>query len=292
MAKSKSGGTRSYLRGRIANDVYSIGKDSAGKKQQVVRSLAEQVANPQTVSQMRGRMIMSTVMQVVSGLSQIIDHSFDNMPAGQPSISEFIRVNYALLKDDVANHPAEGNSFGCNKYQEKGAKAGAWLVSRGDATVPSYVAAKGATAEGIGIAKTAAMTTAGAVRTMMGMAAEDYLTFIAVKADGSCEFFRVHVSSTLADATVLTAENVAQLFDIDNPFGLNVTVTLADTEITIAAADTTVVANGIIFTKHNSGVFLHSTTTLAVIGAPTFTADVAIESYPLGTERFLNGGEL
>ena len=46
MAKSKVGGTRAYIRGRIGSDVYSIGKTSAGKKQQVVRSLAEQVKNP------------------------------------------------------------------------------------------------------------------------------------------------------------------------------------------------------------------------------------------------------
>lgn len=292
MAKSKSGGTRSYLRGRIANDVYSIGKDSKGAKQQVVRSLAEQVANPQTVSQMRGRMIMSTVMQAVSGLSLLIDHSFDNVPTGQPSISEFIRKNYALIKEDVSAHPTEGNSFGLNKYQEKGAKAGALQVSYGDAAVPGYVAAKGAASEGIGIAKTAAMSTASAVRTMMGMSAEDYLTFVAIKADGACEFFRVHVSTALAADTALTADNIAQLFDIDNPFNLDLTVSLADTEITIAAADTTVVANGIIFTKNVSGVFRHSTTFLSVIGTPAFTAEVALETYPLGSERFLNGGEL
>lgn len=46
MAKSKSGGTRSYIRGKIGADVYSVGKDGKGKRQQVVRSLAEQVANP------------------------------------------------------------------------------------------------------------------------------------------------------------------------------------------------------------------------------------------------------
>lgn len=48
MAKSKSGGTRAYIRGRVGADVYSIGKTANGKKQQVVRSLAETVANPQT----------------------------------------------------------------------------------------------------------------------------------------------------------------------------------------------------------------------------------------------------
>ena len=93
MAKGKSGGTRSFLRGRVASDVYSIGKDAKGNKQQIVRSLAESVANPQTLAQMRGRMIMSTIMQAVSSMAMIIDHSFDNVPAGQPKVSEFIKRN-------------------------------------------------------------------------------------------------------------------------------------------------------------------------------------------------------
>ena len=62
MAKSKNGGTRAMIRGRVGSDVYSIGKDGKGARQQVVRSLAEQVANPRTQAQMFNRMIMSTVM--------------------------------------------------------------------------------------------------------------------------------------------------------------------------------------------------------------------------------------
>ena len=133
MAKAKSGGTRSFLRGRVGSDVYSIGKDAKGNKQQIVRSLAESVANPQTLAQMRGRMIMSTIMQAVSSMAAIIDHSFDNVPAGQPNVSEFIRRNYALVKADVAAHPASGNEFGLNKYGEKGVKQGAYVVSGGSA---------------------------------------------------------------------------------------------------------------------------------------------------------------
>ena len=68
MAKSKNGGSRAYIRGRIGSDVYSVGKDGMGKKQQVVRSLAVQVTNPRSQSQMFNRMIMSTVMQGVSAL--------------------------------------------------------------------------------------------------------------------------------------------------------------------------------------------------------------------------------
>ena len=123
MAKSKNGGSRAYIRGRIGSDVYSVGKNGMGEKQQVVRSLAEQVSNPRTSGQMFGRMIMSTTMQAVSALTAIIDHSFDGVPKGQPSISQFIKNNYALIKADAIAHSAASNKFGLNKYQEKGIKA-------------------------------------------------------------------------------------------------------------------------------------------------------------------------
>ena len=292
MAKSKSGGTRSYLRGRIASDVYSIGRDASGKKQQVVRSLAETVKNPQTVAQMRGRMIMSTVMQAVSGMSQIIDHSFDNVPNGQPSISEFIRRNYALIKADVAAHPASGNQFGLNKYQEKGVKAGAYLISDGKAIVPSAIDVTTAVDGLLAFKYTSTLTTAGQLRKAFGMGEEDYATLCIIDNQGKFVFFRVHVDYTLADDTVISADNVAQLFDIENPLGLSVAVTFTAGEIQIADSSIISRAGGVIFTDKVGSGFEHSETYLDPDGDPAFNADVALPTYPEGAERFLNGGEL
>lgn len=292
MAKSKSGGTRSYLRGRIASDVYSIGRDASGKKQQVVRSLAEQVKNPQTIAQMRGRMIMSTVMQAVSGMSQIIDHSFDNVPNGQPSISEFIRRNYALIKADVAAHPASGNQFGLNKYQEKGVKAGAYLISAGKAIVPSAIDTEVVGQGLISFTYTSTLTTAAQIREALGMGEEDYVTLCIINNEGKFYFFRVHVDYTLADDTVISAENVDQLFDIENPLGMNIAVSFSAGEIQISDSSIVSKAAGVIFTDKVGSGFEHSESYLDPDGEPAFTADVALPTYPEGTERFLNGGEL
>lgn len=292
MAKSKSGGTRSFLRGRIANDVYSIGKDGKGKKQQVVRSLAESVANPQTTAQMRGRMIMATVMQAVSGLSQLIDHSFDGVATGQPSISEFIRRNYALIKADVAANPDENNVFGLNKYQEKGTKGGAYLVSAGSAILPSAVITVYNGDGSLTITKTTDVTTAAQIRYLLGMGAEDYLTKVVIANDGKVYFFRVSVSSTLADETVITSANADQLFSVDNPLGLTFTYNVGEVGINVTPANITAMAEGVIYTQKTSDGFIHSTCVLAHAGNLSFTADVALPTYPIGEERFLNGGEL
>lgn len=292
MAKSKSGGTRSYLRGRIASDVYSIGRDSAGKKQQVVRSLAEQVKNPQTTAQMRGRMIMSTVMQAVSGMAPIIDHSFDNVPNGQPSISEFIRRNYALVKADVAAHPAAGNSFGLNKYQEKGIKVGKWLISDGSAIIPSAIDPEVAMDGFLDFKYDQSLTTAGQLREAFGMGEEDYATVCVVDNKGEFVFFRVRVLYTLAADTVISADNIAQLFSVENPLGTNAHPVFSAGEIQVQDSNIIARAGGVIFTKKTSAGFEHSQSALYASADPTFTADVALPTYPVGTERFLNGGEL
>lgn len=292
MAKSKSGGTRSYLRGRIASDVYSIGRDASGKKQQVVRSLAEQVKNPQTIAQMSGRMIMSTVMQAVSGLAQLIDHSFDGKPNGQPSISEFISRNYHLIAADAKANPSTNNKFGLNKYQEKGIKGGQYLVSDGDAIKPAAADINIVGSVALVIRKAATDTTAGQIRALLGMGSEDYLTYVGIGTDGAAFFFRVRVLSTLADDVVLTQDNVSQLFSVENPSGLNIAITLDGSSILISDTGQAVLSEGIIFTKKSAEGFIHSTTTLTNTDAVEFSADVALPTYPVGSERFLNGGEL
>ena len=285
MAKGKSGGTRSFLRGRVASDVYSIGKDAKGNKQQIVRSLAESVANPQTLAQMRGRMIMSTVMQAVSSMATIIDHSFDNVPAGQPNVSEFIRRNYALVKADVAAHPASGNAFGLNKYGEKGIKQGAYVVAGGSAADISSVQLNG-TNKTLVIALSAGATIAD-LRTALGIGTEDYFTAVCVTADGKFLYNRFHVSTSLPSATEISADNIASVISLDG----NVAVTLAFASNTITATFADFSANaGIIVSRKENASYKHNDVVLVAPNAPTFTSDDALPTYPTGSQRFLNGG--
>ena len=285
MAKAKSGGTRSFLRGRVASDVYSIGKDAKGNKQQIVRSLAESVANPQTLAQMRGRMIMSTIMQAVSSMAAIIDHSFDNVPAGQPNVSEFIRRNYALVKTDVAAHPASGNTFGLNKYGEKGIKQGAYVVAAGSAADIAGVQLNG-TSKTLVIALSAGATIAD-LRSALGIGTEDYFTAVCVTADGKFVYNRFHVSQSLPSATVISADNIESVITLDGNVG--VTLAFASNKITATFADFSANA-GIIVSRKENATYKHNDVVLVAPAAPTFTSDDALPTSPTGTQRFLNGG--
>lgn len=288
MAKSKVGGSRAYIRGRIGADVYSIGKDGKGTRQQVVRSLAEQVSNPRTESQMFGRMVMSTVMQAVSALQPIIDHSFDGLPKGQPSISEFIRRNYALVKADAIANPASGNKFGLVKYQEKGAKGGQFVVSNGTMAVPSAVSAL---SNVMSIELTAQTTTVGGLKAALGLSADGYITYVGILPDGSGLFVRAHVDTTLADETALTAENIASIVKLEanSPASVILETNTVSIQHGLTAEP---VSFGIIVSDLVDGSWKHNKCTLENDSTPTFTSDVALPTYPVGTEQFLNGGDL
>lgn len=285
MATSKTGGSRAYLRGRVGSDVYSIGKDANGKKQQVVRSLAENVKNPQTKSQMFGRMVMSTVMQAVSAMRPIIDHSFDNVPAGQPNVSEFIKRNYNLIATDAKAHESADNTFGLNKYQEKGAKMGAYVISVGSA-----IGIKGTVIDGANKTLTIALSagaTMGDLKSAIGLTSDDYFTACAILANGRFAYERFHINPDFSDATAISAQNVGDLFAVEG--NVTATISLSGNNVVITLSEFSANA-GIIVSRKVLNGYQHSSVTLATPTNPSWTSQVALATYPVGQERFLNGG--
>lgn len=291
MAKSKSGGTRSYIRGKIGADVYSIGKNGKGDKQQVVRSLAEVVSNPQTEAQMKGRMIMSSVMQAVSALSPIIDHAFDGRPTGQPNISEFISRNYALVKADVEAHPTSANTFGLNKYQEKGAKGGAYIISKG--VVPEPVAFTTGVSDGVA---TLEIILGGANKTvadflaLSGLQKGDYFTLVAIRQGGAgLAYARIKILETASDETQIADANLDTIFSIES----NVDV-YKGVEDNVLEFQFQILSNsaGTILSRKNNAGWEHSTCTMAYTAGLDWNASEALPTYPQGTSRFLNGGDI
>lgn len=288
MAKSKSGGTRSFLRGRVGADVYSIGKNAKGAKQQVVRSLAETVANPQTQNQMRGRMIMSTVMQAVAALKPIIDHSFDNVSGRQPNISEFITRNYALVKADVAANPSSNNAFGLNMYQEKGVKRGAYIIADGNAVIPAaLVLTKASGAIAITLPSDA-ITIAG-LKAALGMTSEEYFTLVGITSNGAANYERFRVNPTLADNTAITTDNIGDVFAVEGNAAAAVALTGNVINITLGS-----VANccAVIVSMKTTSGYIHNKAILGDATGIDYNADAALPTYPVGAQDYLNGGDI
>lgn len=295
MAKSKSGGTRGLLRGRVASDVYSIGKTAEGKTQQVVRSLAESVKNPQTENQMRGRMIMSTVMQAVSALRPVIDHSFDALPSGQPCISEFIRRNYALIKADVAAFPADGaqSSFALNGYQEKGIMPGAYVVADGSVIIPDTIEVVNSAT--VTISELNAQSTLADLAAVIGITGSGYSTIIGVSAEDGATFVRFSVKANAVMTTTLTPEVFAANIDVEGNTTVSANFVAGENPsfaIFIASEDNNK-AGGFIKSELSNGAWHHSSSKLVVqAGSLGHNAQSVLPTYPVGTEQYLNGGDL
>lgn len=288
MAKSKSGGTRTYLRGRVGSDVYSIGRDSKGKKQQVVRSLAESVSNPQTSAQMRGRMILSTIAQALAVLRPIVDHSFDNVIGAQANLSEFTSRNYGLIKADIAAHPASGNAFGLVAYKEKGAKQGQYVISDGQATIPAALVLTKATGI-IAITLPSDAITIGGLKSALGMTSEEYFTLVGLTTNGAANYERFRVNPTLPDTTAISSTNIGDVFAVEGNAVASVAIASNVISITLAsvAGDCAV-----IISKKANGKYIHNE---AVLGDGTdFDApsDAVLPTYPVGNENYLNGGDI
>lgn len=292
MAKSPVGGSRSFLKGRIGSDVYSLGKDGKGKRQQVVRSLAEEVANPRTSSQMVGRMLMSTVMQAVKFFNPIIDHSFDGVAVGQPSVSEFIRRNYSILKAEKGQY---------NEYQEKGIKANAYVISAGRAVWPEGVSfgqcsdddSTAFGAWGVNIPFTFQTTTVGQLRALLQSQSEDdYITVVCAQGNEQAQpsIARFRVKPDLADDVVINDQDM-KLFDVEVIAG-RAEATIGTTFITLRAGTwNTQYAQGAILSTKKNGKWVHTSCTLgAPYGETNF--DTALATYPVGSAQFLNGGDL
>lgn len=288
MAKSKSGGTRTYIRGRVGSDVYSIGRDAKGKKQQVVRSLAESVANPQTQAQMKGRMIMSTLAQAQSALLPIIDHSFDGVSGRRANLAEFVSRNYALIKADVAAHPSSGNKFGLVAYQEKGAKQGQYVISDGKALIPAALVLTKATGV-ITITLPADDITIGGLKSALGMSSEEYFTLVGINTNGSAEYERFRVNPSLADTTAIAAGNIGDVFAIEG--NVAATISVASNVITITLGSVAGCCAVIVSIKSASG-YIHNQAVLGEGVSFTSAADIALPTYPVGAQDYLNGGDI
>ena len=288
MAKSKSGGTRTYLRGRVGSDVYSIGRDSKGKKQQVVRSLAESVSNPQTQSQMRGRMILSTIAQALAVLRPIVDHSFDNVIGAQANLSEFTSRNYGLIKADIAAHPASGNAFGLVAYKEKGAKQGQYVISDGQATIPAALVLTKATGV-IAITMPVGNVTIAGLKSALGMSNEEYFTLVGLTTTGAAAYERFRVNPSLSDDTVISAENISNVFAVEG--NAVATIGLAGESISITLAEIAGCC-AVIVSKKANGKYIHNEAQLGDGTSFAAPADTALPTYPVGNENYLNGGDI
>lgn len=307
MAKSKS--FFGLRRGSTKSLTFSVYEG-----QQVTKDRVTEVKNPRTPSQMTQRMVMATALAMYSAGKEIFDHSFQGITYGAKSMNKFLADNVKLIR---ANVLASGTDFQANVYGNKAALAGSFKLSEG--TLPEipqgYVSMPNDGAQmaiKIGIGETIKVSD---VKAYLGLSDGDFFTLIGLR-DGNTTITVGSKEQTNASAlcfvrfyipvgednTTITAENFVSLFtpEYRNCVGAviassgagattNWTVTV---NLSASLNVYTSVASCIKSAKVN-GVWARSTAywELSRPGSAV-NYDEALETYPLGQDYVLNGGDV
>lgn len=194
-----------HARGKVGDLVFS-----RVNGQQVTRARAAVVKNPQTQAQMIQRILLNTIVQAYSRMSEICDHSWEGIPVGQKSMAIFMRKNLNALRTRVAADYEAGHQFDdMYAFAPLGSNAftmNAYIISSG--SLPAVtVDCDAATGGSVAIAAEGAELTYQDVIDALGLQRGDQLTFIGQEAwtDGRAafKFARVILDPHDAEGAVL-----------------------------------------------------------------------------------------
>lgn len=185
-----------HARGKVGSLVFS-----RANGQQITRARAEVVKNPQTEAQMIQRIILNTGSQAYSKMSEIVDHSFEGVQAGQPSMSLFLKRNLNLLREnlaaqgdfdaaDVTFSPIGSNVFAVNDY----------IISKGSLPEVAPTSVEGAL-----MSYAIAANTYQGILDATGLQRGDQLTFVVIEENQAgkvvFKFARVILDPTESDGS-------------------------------------------------------------------------------------------
>ena len=284
-----------HARGKVGSLVFS-----RANGQQVVRTRAEVIKNPQTQAQMIQRILLQTAAQAYSRMQPIVDHSFEGIPAGQKSMSYFMKRALANLRAELAEvgdldaaSPAVvalgTNYFAVNNYP----------VSKGTLppVIPSVV--------GSGAAEfTIAGNTYADVLAAFGLERGDQLTFVAIEgttiANCAFKFCRIILDPREEDGTqadidsTFVIEGVVNKPNPKNEYN-GLYVAFSTDHLAVTADGSLAAAAAIASRQKADGTWLRSNASLTIADGVQIgiTVQDALDAFYSGgldiiSERYLN----
>lgn len=248
MARSMSGGTRGFIRGKVANDLYQVTKDARGRKVQLVRAVEDSRKNNNTVMQAVARMQMALCMGCLKQFKEIVDHSWETIPYGQLSIAHFVKLNIPLLQQDCKDHWEADSQFSYPTKGVSGIRMGNFIMSEGKLATPDELSigqqpGRYSTAALIISLDQATVTMADLKRTL-GAAANDYITALVIESrlkeynETNFMFRRVFLTD-IADDIVMSVDNVGDFFRTEGTANGTITYNKTQQKVYIELANPT-----------------------------------------------------
>lgn len=262
--------------------------------QQITKERVTRVKNPRTISQMRQRMLMSTIGAAYSYLKVIADHSFEGKTVGQQNMSEFMRLNLDKFKEASRDSNA---SYAFNAYGDKLINPMRYILAKGSLTSVPFVVNS---LNQIEISVTAeTLNTAKDVYDALGIQEGDMLTFVWVVGQSSLLKGVFNYTPSTLNIVRLRADKVGTIATPHDAFSYESNHTDLDIEVSLSGgllklATSQANFGAVILSRQAGGQWLRSNAVM--VGNKSIIDGVSVgnqlATYPIESELILNGGDM
>lgn len=135
MARSRVGGSKGLLSGKVGDVIYSITRNSDGSYRQGIGANPESRFNPNTDAQACARMTMGMIERAMFTFRDFMGTGFEGVDPGTNSVSKFSEVNYNEIREEIVQYwDMPGWSEWNYDFPKKGQtvpKDGMFIISQG-----------------------------------------------------------------------------------------------------------------------------------------------------------------
>ena len=262
---------------------------------QITKDRVYDVKNPRTESQMRQRMLMTTIGAAFKTLKSIADHSFEGYSSGMQCMRQFNSRNLNRFKQAAA---AKG-SVAFNKYKDGDINPLPFILASGSLPGFSFKFDATSNLEIVGEKEGADFTTTEGIYAALGVQRNDLITFCTVIGEGttlngvySYKAERFNIVRLYCDKSGAVSKPADAFTISTNNDQASVSMSTAANAITIKTGEADFGA--VIQSRKNDSGWLRSDAVMIV--NDTVIADVKtanqLATYPVGTELILNNGPM
>lgn len=262
---------------------------------QITKDRVYDVKNPRTESQMRQRMLMTTVGAAYKMLKSIADHSFEGYSSGMQCMRQFNSRNLNRFKQAAA---AKG-SVAFNEFKDGDINPLPFILASGSLPGFAYKLDDSSNLEIVGEKEKADFTTAEGIYAALGVQRNDLITFCTVIGKGSTSngvysyaAVRFNVVRLYCDKSGAVSKPADAFTISTNNDQAVIAMSTASNAITIKTGKADFGA--VIQSRKNDSGWLRSDAVMIVnedVISGVKTAN-QLATYPIGTELILNNGPM
>lgn len=262
---------------------------------QITKDRVYDVKNPRTESQMRQRMLMTTVGAAYKMLKSIADHSFEGYSSGMQCMRQFNSRNLNRFKQAAA---AKG-SVAFNEYKDGDINPLPFILASGSLPGFSFKFDAESNLEIVGEKENADFATAEGIYAALGVQRNDLITFCTVIGEGGStngvytyKAERFNIVRLYCDKSGAVTKPADAFTISTNNDQASITMSTAANAITIKTGKADFGA--VIQSRKNDNGWLRSDAVMIVDETVISGVKTAnqLATYPVGTELILNNGPM